>query len=241
MRARQRHLNPKAAGALAALDARFVTGLNNGDAVSTWTNRTGSNDFTQTSTARPTFTTTSINGNPAITFDGVNDLMGSPSITFLADFCVVAVARLNRAPNYTPPRIDMIGGKRDYNTTTPRTQFAMYLTNTFGTTTNTFVQTEAYSSSSTLTSSIVNGASVSPTGAVTSGTPAIVSCNFSGVNLGSAAAMQVGQCGLTGGNPESGYYAKIDLGYFTYVSGSSASLRRRFENAAAYSFKIACS
>lgn len=82
MRARHRHFNPKHAGAIAAYDARFLSGLNDGDAVSTWTSRTGTNDATQsTAAAQPTFKTNQINGNPAVNF--------SPSGT--ADELVISI------------------------------------------------------------------------------------------------------------------------------------------------------
>jgi hypothetical protein len=77
MRARQRHLNPKAAGAALVLDARYITGLNNNDAVTTWSDRSGNAyDPTQSSsTLKPLYKTGQINGNPVVTFDGSNDHM----------------------------------------------------------------------------------------------------------------------------------------------------------------------
>jgi hypothetical protein len=72
MRARQRHFNPKAAGATAAFDARYGIAVSNGSEVDTWTNRVGSNNATQTTSAnRPIFRATGgKNNSPALEFNG---------------------------------------------------------------------------------------------------------------------------------------------------------------------------
>jgi len=71
MRARHRHFNPRHAGAIAAYDARFISGLSDGNNVSTWASRTGSNDATQeTGGNQPTYETNEINGNPVVLFNG---------------------------------------------------------------------------------------------------------------------------------------------------------------------------
>lgn len=57
------------------LDASQITGLNDGDAVATWTDASGNGwHATQsTASARPTFQTGEINGKPVVRFDGVDD------------------------------------------------------------------------------------------------------------------------------------------------------------------------
>jgi hypothetical protein len=78
MRARQRHFNPKTAGADLVLDARFLTASND-DAIGTWTSRTGINDATQvTAASKPTYKVNMSGGQPALYFDG-NDNMGFAS------------------------------------------------------------------------------------------------------------------------------------------------------------------
>jgi hypothetical protein len=234
MRARHRHFNPKAAGALFALDARFLTGLSNNDPVSTWTNRTGINDVTASSTARPLFKSNSVNNNPALEFDGVNDRLVSGNVTFFADFILVAVVRLTRSPNYSS--INTLATKSDHTSTNNnRPGFYAYLTNNFATTTNNFVSTEAWTGNTNSPQTIVNGLSVSPTGALTVGTAAIVSNNFSNINTGSASPLHIGAEVRTGSR-----FGQMDLASLAYVSGSTASLRRRLEHASAFSFKIAC-
>jgi hypothetical protein len=67
---RHRHLNPMHLGATSALDARFLTGFSNGDPVTTWTSRTGTNSPTQaTAGNRPLYQSAGINGNPSILFN----------------------------------------------------------------------------------------------------------------------------------------------------------------------------
>jgi hypothetical protein len=78
MRARHRHFNPKTAGATLVLDARFLTASND-DAIGTWTSRTGINDATQaTAASKPTYKVNMSGGQPALYFDG-NDSMGFAS------------------------------------------------------------------------------------------------------------------------------------------------------------------
>ena len=74
MRARQRHFNAKDVGAAGVYDARYLSGLSNNDAVSTWSSRTGTNDATQaTAASKPIYKTNQLNGNPVLEFDGSND------------------------------------------------------------------------------------------------------------------------------------------------------------------------
>ena len=81
MRARQRHLNAKAAGAAIVLDSRYITGLNNNDARTTWSDRSGNGyDMTQAITAnKPIYKTNQISGQPLLTFDGSNDFLSTPN------------------------------------------------------------------------------------------------------------------------------------------------------------------
>jgi hypothetical protein len=62
---RHRHFNPASAGAVVALDARFLTGLADGDSVTSWT-RTGS--ATGTSAVPPKFKIGIMNGSNAVRF-----------------------------------------------------------------------------------------------------------------------------------------------------------------------------
>lgn len=77
MHRRVRHLNPAQCGAQVALDARFITGVANGAALSSWPSRSvASISATQGAGAQqPTFRASSINGRPAVEFDGSADNM----------------------------------------------------------------------------------------------------------------------------------------------------------------------
>lgn len=77
MSRRQRFLNPAQLGCQVALDARFITGLSSGAAVSSWTGRPGTSVNASQATAlnQPTFQPTGIGGQAAVRFDGSNDIM----------------------------------------------------------------------------------------------------------------------------------------------------------------------
>ncbi len=84
MHRRARHFNARDAGAPLVLDSRFITGLTDGDPVSTWSDRSGNgHDATQaTSGSKPTFLTAQQGGCPAVDFDGTADfLIGTYSPT----------------------------------------------------------------------------------------------------------------------------------------------------------------
>lgn len=68
---RQRHFNPKDAGALLAVDARFITGLSSGTGVQTWSSRAGltTSVIQNNSNLRPTYQTNIKGGNPIVRFD----------------------------------------------------------------------------------------------------------------------------------------------------------------------------
>ena len=94
MRARQRHFNAKDAGASCVYDARYITGLANNDAVSTWSSRTGTNDATQgTAANRPVYKTNQFNGNPVVEFDGTNDRLEFSKLNASAAWALCVVKR----------------------------------------------------------------------------------------------------------------------------------------------------
>jgi len=89
---RQRHLNPASCGAVIALDARFLTGFADGDAVETWTGRSGtSNNATQSSAGnRPTFKAAVLNGQATVRF-GSNQYMEIASISSIVPSAATVV------------------------------------------------------------------------------------------------------------------------------------------------------
>lgn len=89
---RQRHLNPKDAGASLVLDARYITG-NDGDAIGTWSDRSGNaNDATQgTAANKPLLKVNIQGGQPALLFDGINDSLATAYGPTSGDFTLCAV------------------------------------------------------------------------------------------------------------------------------------------------------
>lgn len=77
MHRRARHINQQSAGAGLVLDARRVTGLTDGNAVSTWSDASGNGwDAAQaSSTLRPTYKVNVQGGQPGILFDGTDDIL----------------------------------------------------------------------------------------------------------------------------------------------------------------------
>ena len=67
------------------LDASQITGLNDGDAVATWTDASGNAQHATQSTAskRPLYKTGILNGKPVVRFDGVDDFLRNDVFTAL--------------------------------------------------------------------------------------------------------------------------------------------------------------
>jgi hypothetical protein len=67
MRARQRHFNARDADAGAVFDARFISGVSNNTALSTWPDRSRNAwDATQSGAARPTYLASGLNGQAVV-------------------------------------------------------------------------------------------------------------------------------------------------------------------------------
>jgi hypothetical protein len=88
MRARHRHFNARDAGAALCLDARFISGLSDGNAVSTWSDRSrNAADAVQSTAAnQPEYKTAIQGGQPVVRFSGSADANGDffPMTTPLA-------------------------------------------------------------------------------------------------------------------------------------------------------------
>lgn len=67
------------------LDASQIVGLNDGDAVSTWSDLSGNAQHATQSTGskRPTYKTSILNGKPVVRFDGVDDFLENGTFTAL--------------------------------------------------------------------------------------------------------------------------------------------------------------
>jgi len=81
------------------LKADAITGLNDGDALTTWEDsHTSNNDFAQaTAGKKPTYQTNEINGLPVVRFDGTDDLLTAANFLSSSEGTVFAVVRFTAA------------------------------------------------------------------------------------------------------------------------------------------------
>ena len=91
---RVRHLNPAQCGAQIALDARYISGVADGAALATWAARANTTiGATASGSGQPIYRASSINGRPAVEFDGSDDFMnldaGALSITNNVPSCSI--------------------------------------------------------------------------------------------------------------------------------------------------------
>jgi len=90
------------------LDASQITGLNDGDAVATWSDVSGNaRDFTQgTASSRPTYKTNQRGSLPAVLFDGIDDYLSATfSCTGKTVVCVFKITggvQYDRPFNFSP-------------------------------------------------------------------------------------------------------------------------------------------
>ena len=225
MRARHRHFNPKDAGAIAAYDARFITGLSDGDNVATWSSRTGTNNATQPTVGnQPNYETNEINGNPVVNFTPANNDEFQISITVPSSATVVAVHRRSTTAINTI-NFGGSGGSARYS-------FWWFSDNVVYVSWN--LTFETFSPAQTTTGSLV----VSTTKNATTSSQVYINGATFRVEIvptaSSGSFNRIGTAGVTRNNGAIGNLCLIDA----FVSDS---LRRRLEHSAAFSFKISCS
>ncbi len=228
MRARQRHLKPKSFAATAAWDSRYISGLSDGNAVSTWSDLSGNGkDLTQTTGAnQPLYKTGILGGNPVVRFDGSNDNMSQPANNDSSSTYIAVIVRLSSGS--TGFRGICNAGAADATGTMLLLRLGTQ--DKWGT----WGGSEAPANSSignntpvilTMMDEAASGGSFFKSGAA-DGTWAI---NSHGQ----------GSPGYVGGNP--GQQSNIDAASFYLTPLLSRSMRCRLERALGYSFKIACS
>jgi hypothetical protein len=234
MRARQRHFKYRSIGPRAAYDARYISGLSDGAAVSSWSDLSG-NGFTatQATTARqPVYKAAVLGGSASVRFDGAGDNL-THSITNNATHTSFVV--LNRLSSQTGNRgivsIGTTGGTGDMFIfiRSPTTDKWGYFPTNYA-----YANTTLGISSPCIISSNDNS---------TSGGDYFFGGNTDGT--------WTGQSGSQGVNHIGGYYtasplvdqtSNIDVGALLITSATlSNSLRKLVQNGLAYSFKIACS
>jgi len=233
MRKRQRHFKYLSIGPRAAYDARYISGLSDGAAVSSWSDLSG-NSFTatQATTARqPVYKISTLGGSPSVRFDGAGDNF-THSITHNTGCSILTV-------------LNYLSSQAIYRglfsvTTTAQLGDTVLLLRMTSDKWGTYVAADAPA-----------------TTALTIGAPAILamtdnsasggSFNFNGNANGTWTGNSISQ----GQNHIGGYYtssplvdqtSNIDLGVFVMTASPlAAPLRRRVESSFGFSFKIACS
>lgn len=229
-RARQRHFNPKAAGATAAFDARYGIAVADGAGVDTWTNRVGSNNATQTTSGnRPIFRATGgKNNSPALEFDGINDQLNHSISITIAPNLIMAVAMRTGGVDYSGIAAFMPANTANFNIIYAR----------FGGANWGFAPGNSGQS-------ILNAwriCSAKPAGTATTNSPTTMWTD--GANETTATGSRYG--GDANDRRQIGSVLAQDYfgGSLSQVIAIPADvgnpLRKRLEHAAAYSFKISC-
>lgn len=242
MRARQRHFNPAGLGAKLVLDARFISGKSDGNAIDSWPDRSGSsNDAAQgTAGARPTYKTGIQGGQPVARFDGGDVMSGSISTSDSA-ITVFCVFKQTTGVQYAGLLIGHIAGNtNDYAdgflftaefdgalkdiAWGPGNVSIVYL----------YVDTDISSFNiSSATRSGTSGTYYKNAAQVATGTVSGNTNTLTGYVVGGR---------YIGGSVSALYRLNGDIAYTAFLPSSlSASARLRVERALAFSFKIACS
>jgi hypothetical protein len=243
MHRRARHLNPGSAGAVMALDSRFITGLSDGDPVSTWSDRSASaNNVTQSGTARPTFETNEQGGQPVLLFDGTDDFLNGGDILDMGtnSLTMIVVAKRTSGVNTTLAGKSRAGpGSGRYSLLRESNNMIAVYDSGGGV----FVPSIA----DTSTAARINTLEIQRSVAVRiifNGTQQ-VSSTITGTdtnNLNSTDSFFVGAYQGSGGStpPLGGYYWNGTIAQVLIMFQVNTPLRRRLEHAAAYSFKLSC-
>jgi len=102
MRARHRHFNARDAGAALCLDARFISGLSDGNAVSTWSDRSrnAANAVQNTAVNQPEYKIAIQGGQPVVRFSGSFFPMTTPLASVLKNigFGLILATAKDRTP-----------------------------------------------------------------------------------------------------------------------------------------------
>jgi len=235
MRGRHRHFNPKDAGATAAFDARFGLTMANGAAVDTWSNRTGTNNATQsTSTLRPIYRATGGNSNtPAVEFDGTDDRLTHAIGITVAPNLVMAVAKRTGGANPSCIAAFMPPSTANFNSI-----YARWVTG------DNWGFAPGSSGQSILNEykicSAVPASTNTASSSTTMWTNGANETTVTGTRYGGDAADRRAlgnQANATIDAPFVGSISQV----IAIPADISAALRRRLEKAAAYSFRLACS
>lgn len=241
MRARHRHFTLGNSGASACWDSRPLTQAD-ATVFSSWADRVSGLTASASGAARPSVRTAVQGGQSIVRFASGNAMsVGSNSLTRNKSTVTIIGVAASTAATGTWYRC--IGNSQMSGTAT---RCALYLTSSAAEAGGRRIATDSYQfvrsgSVSNNTFTIVGGLFNYGSAALTAyerGTAVSRSGGFqtAGNSANTDSLAVIGAFGGDGGiEPLAG-----DVGLFAFIETSSASLRRRFEHAAAYSFKIAC-
>lgn len=241
MRARQRHVNARHAGAVLVLDARYIAQADN-TAVSTWTDRSGSGyDFAQATGAnQPTLQTGEVGGSSIVRFDGSSDYLVRSDTGFpTGNYTFICLSKQNNALTAGVSKTVMHYGQSSNGSALFFTynEDANFPNDSWGVSSYATGVGIANSTGSHIVASATRNSSnyaIWKNGA--SKTTKNMTTNTSTYGT-SGAAVGSFNIALSFGSKLDG-----DIGTIIYAGSEwSDSLRRKFESAVAYSWKIACS
>lgn len=234
MRARHRHFSHKAAGAVVAYDARYLSD-SDGTALQTWPDRSGTYNATESdSTKRPLVKTgvNGINGQTALKFDGTNDDLQAASVPLSTYITVVICgsAFTSAKPFFIEqgPNANGTSGFYFYGTSGNSWQFRRTTTHSGTGVSNWFGQDAAIGSLryGGSTQYRKNGGANVSNGTV-SGTALSNTSTTNALNICSRDRSLLFSDGLLGS-------------LAIYDGDATNSMLKRLEHSVAYSFKIAC-
>lgn len=241
MRARHRHFNARDIGAEIVLDARFISGLSSGSALTTWADRSGNdNDALRISAGGVLFQESAINGLPAVEFQSsaLHRMMVDDFIINQNQLTIFSVSlRPADAPGGTDnyPRIYTLSksGASDFNTTNGLAM-TYELVGEIWAYRNLSLMVSlpfTYNQADVLTFSLDEASALlRVNGSEQSGTTSATALDADEVGIGSPVNPALNDSLLNG-----------FISYFSLVkSVLSNPLKKRLEQSASYSFKIAC-
>lgn len=242
MSRRYRHFNAKGVGASVVLDSRFITGKSNGNAISTWSDRSenGYNATQGTTGSQPTYQTNIIGGNPAVYFSGSKSMATGNigSVQLHSFICVSQRTGANTNAGSNLGFIIAIGASGSLTNRASQLAYDDTSGGVFGTYVyNVGAATITRNNNWNIHSSLIPRGSGNVDYRINGGTSSTLNI----ASLGGATNC-IFDVGAPTFNP--GYNANM-IGYVTmsilFKSIITSSVRKRIEQSAAYAFKIACS
>lgn len=221
-------MKAKSFGATASYDARFISGLSDAGAVSSWSDQSG-NGYTATqgtAANQPTYRVDVFGGQPSVRFDGSDDFLGHGADN-TAQCMIFAVAQTRSAQSGAYRGVCAFGPTNQHGT--------MLLSIVDSGNWGTFTGSNAASSTSvaTLTPTIFQMVDNED-----SGGSFYLNEVAAGTWLGNTQGQNPRHIGGVVGFTQS---AHVDIGAIWLTPSASAAYRKRIARGLAYSFKIACS